>query len=344
MKMTLTIILTTLSLSALAKTPFKLTDSSRVNFDVCQINHNIILNKFIKQADSQVARMIRGIQFETERYTPDFKVEFYKKVLTDVVLKKIVFEELKKQLNQQSLKEFYNKRDNWNKPFLNDQKIALDLSAKIPAALKHIKDMNRINVTQSKLNELKNGIIKDAALSLLSKRYRQIGAGVFSRIVTGQAGKVATSQVLKTATMSLGSKLFISAAKGLMIDLITMPLHAYRLPPETLWTDLLDEYPELIIVPEWMKRGNIDDHPWSTHCHAIQRRTDRMDELFARAVRIDEQEFIRRLSYINEMAVEKPSTAKDPFEGMHRPAVIDNTYVKKPDLFRGSIPPYWSKK
>lgn len=343
MKRTLAIILATLSLSAFAQTSFKLTDSTRVEFDVCQVNHNIILDKFIKQTETQAAKLIHGIQIETELYTPAFKINSYKNVLTDIIIKRIIYSELKKQLNRENMKGFFAVKGNYNKPFLNDQAIVVDLNQHIPAALKQIKLTHNVKVAQDKLDDIKNDIIKDAALGLISKRYRQIGAGVFARILTRQTGKVATSQVLKSATVSLGSKLFISASEGLVIDLLTIPLHGYRLPPETLWTDLLDDYPELIIVPEWMHRGKIDDHAWFTHCSAIQRRTKLMDERFARALKIEEKEFIKRLIYINELVEEKTVAEKNPLTSYYLPIAVDNTYVKKPVIIKGSLPPYWAK-
>lgn len=342
MKRTLATILATLTLSASAQTSFKMTDASRVEFDVCQENHNIILDKFIKQTESQAARLMKGIQIEAKLYTPEFKINSYKNVLTDVIIKRIIYVELKKQLNRESMKGFFSKKGNYNKPFLNDQAIVVDLNQQIPAALKQIKITHNVKVAQDKLDDIKNGIIQDAALGLISKRYRQIGAGVFARIVGGSAGRVATSQVLKSATMSLGSKLFISASKGIVIDLVTLPLHGYRLPPETLWTDLLDEYPELIIVPEWMHKAKINDHAWGAHCSAIQRRTKLMDERFARALKIEEKEYIKRLSYINEMPDEKPELEKE-IPSYYRPVAVDNTYVKKPVIIRGSLPPYWAR-
>src|SRR6478609_3078464 len=80
---------------------FKLTDSQRVNFEVCQVNHNLILDKFIDQMNSQGTRMIKGISIEKKIQTPEFKLKLYKSVLKDVVLKRIIYSEIKKQLNSQ---------------------------------------------------------------------------------------------------------------------------------------------------------------------------------------------------------------------------------------------------
>ena len=328
--------------SSFAQT-FKLQASSnRADYQVCQENHNRILNKFIKQTDSQAARMIQGIYLESFEQIPEYKLDSYKEILNEIIVKRIFFTELSKQLNAQKMylpgkPEHYS-----NIKFLNPEAITIDLGAQYEKALDEIINAKNIKVGKNYLKDLRNDLIKNILLGMVSSRFRKIGAGIFARIALNQTGRIASGQVIKTATLKFGSKLFISAGTGLLLDLLTFPLHGYRLPPETEWTDLLADNPETIIVPEWMSKAGIRDAPWMAHCCAIQRRTKLMEKALSSAILTDEADFKASVREVYEMK-DKEETELDPYPRYNTTA-IDNTYVHRPVIYQKSPGPTWLVK
>lgn len=345
MKKVLTLLIAALSTQVMGQT-FKLTDGSRAELSVCQHNHNIILDQYINQMTSQGGRLIKGISIEHKTSKSEYKLKMYRSLLTDLVLRRIIYSELKNQLNRQTLKSFFDVKANYNKDFLNVDAIQVDLGAELSTHVEEIQHIGRINVAKDLIKNQYDNMLNEALTRISSKRYQKVGVGIYSRIAGKTAGKIATNQVLKRATLSLGSKLFISASKGLVIDLLTMPLKGSRLPPETLWTDLLEEYPELIIVPEWMKRGGIGDHAWGAHCSAIQRRTDHMEDILAKNKKLEESNFIKRVTLIHNLEEELPridEEEKEDYRSDYRPVAIDNTYVHRPMLSGVATTPNWAR-
>jgi hypothetical protein len=322
---------------------FKLQSSAnRVNYDVCQENHNRILNQFIKQVDSQIERMLNGIS--KERFSaPDFKLQYYKQILSELVVKRIFLKELSKQLNSKKMSQPGKPEFISGNQFLNPDAIKIDLEAQYQKNLEEIVNAKNIKVGKDFLKDLRNDLIKDAVKSLVSSRFRKIGAGIFARVVLGETGKIATGQVIKTATLHFGSELFVSVGTGLILDLLTFPLHAYRLPPETEWTDILDEHPETIIVPEWMKKAGVKDPPWLAHCCAIQRRTRHVEDALKQALESDESDFIASVREVFELSDVEEKEDKQLYQNYNY-APADNTYVYRPTVYRRSPGPSWLGK
>lgn len=334
-----------LSFQVMAQT-FKLTDDSRANLNVCQYNHNVILDKFINQMNSQGSRLIQGISVEKRAGTSNYKLKLYRSVLTEIVLKRIIYSKIKNQLNRQTLKSFYGLDSNYHKDYLNVDAIQVDLGAELYASLIEIKDIGKINIAINLIQDQYSNILNDASNILFSKRYQKVGAGLYSRIAGKSVGQIATKQILQKATLSLGSKLFISASRGMMIDLLTIPLKGSRLPPETLWTDLLEVNPELIIVPEWMRRGGIGDHPWYAHCNAIQTRTEHVEISLQKILKLEETSFMKRVTNIHNMDNEIPNFEEESQEDLrsnYRPIAIDNTYVHRPVGQGPLTSPVWAR-
>lgn len=341
MKHFITTLALTISFAASAQT-FKIQqDTGRADFDICQTNHQRILNKFITVSESQASRLINGIFHETDRGAPAFKIDAYKRVLADVLLKRIVYSELSKQLNAQKFSTYFSKKENYNKEIMSTEKIQVNIESQIPGLLKNISVKQQLNLDDSELqglsNYLLNKVIKEEAI----KHAKTLGKKIITSIIVVQGGKL----VLKSFTLSLGTKILTSAGTAILLDILTMPLKGGRLPPETLWTDLLNEYPSLIIMPEMMKHGGIHDHPWMSHCNAIQRRTKTMEKLLSEALNIDENEFISRVTSIYEMDDELGKVEKKPlFDYRPEPMPRDNTYVKPVVIHPRLKGPIWVHK
>lgn len=317
---------------------FKVSENSgRTDLNLCQENHNIILNKMLRQTDSQIVRLTRGIDEETQVHQPEYRLNAYHGLLHDLIIKRIIFNEIKKQLNARKLKDFFEARENYNKPYLIPADIKVDLDKEFSSVLKGIIGP-KLDLTPEFQQKLRKKLESEAKKSFMNARYREVGASIFTQLTAN-----VISNGLKSITLSLGSKIFINAAKGSIITLLTFPLHGYRLPPETLWTDLLEKHPELIFVPEWMKHGGISDHPWFSHCNAIQRRTKQMERPLATILKLEESTFINSVISIDNM--QDPKTIKTPeSNGLYPKPVVDNTYVKPPVLIDQQLPPAWAIK
>jgi len=136
--------------------------------------------------------------------------------------------------------------------------------------------------------------------------------------------------------VTLGSEIFVSVGLGAVLNVLTFPLHAYRAPPESIWTDILRKNPEMIINPEWMRYAGSNDDPWYTHSYSLLRRTDEMEDIMDKLLKKEEQEFIKQVTSINKAKDYKPEPTQKPF------VAIDNTYVAKPRMI--DLPPFWAMK
>lgn len=333
-----------LSLSSFAQT-FKLQSSTNIaQLDVCQENHNRILKKFANQADSQIARLLMGLTIEDDAGTPEFRMDLYNELLSELIIRRIIVSELTKQLNAQALSDFYKIKGNSGKPFLNPESINIDLENQHDLTMDQVIAIKNLKISKDYVKKLKTRLAGNALAILASKKFRRIGAAIFARILAKQSGKIATSAILKSVMVSFGSRLFISGGTGLIISLVTFPLHAYRLTPENEWTDLLAKNPELIMVPEWMKNGGISDPPWLAHCNAIQRRTTYMEKALTKSLALDENDFITRTAEINLLEEPKLEEVKPLYYYEPKPMPIDNTYVQKPIMMERNFAPQWAYK
>lgn len=341
MKYFITTLALTVSLTASAQT-FKIQqDTGRADLDICQVNHQRIINKFIAASESQASRLISGIFYETDRGAPAFKINAYKNVLADVLLKRIVYSELSKQLNAQKFSTYFSKKENYNKEIMSTEKIQVNIESQIPGLLKNISAKQHLNLDDSELQGLSNYLLNKAIKEEAIKHAKTLGKKIITSIIVVQGGKL----VLKSFTLSLGTKILTSAGTAILLDILTMPLKGGRLPPETMWTDLLNEYPSLIIMPEMMKHGGISDHPWMSHCNAIQRRTKTMERLLSEALSIDENEFISRVTAVYEMEDELTKVEEKPlFNYQPEPMPRDNTYVRPAVIHPQLKGPLWVHK
>jgi hypothetical protein len=312
-------------------------NSGRTDLNLCQENHNLILNKMLRQTDSQIVRLVRGIEEETQINQQEFRLNAYHGLLHDLIIKRIVFNEIKKKLNVRKLKDFFESRENYNKPYLIASDINVDLDKEINSVLGGIVGP-KLELAPEFQKKLKKKLESEAKKSFMEARYREVGASIFTQLTTN-----VISNGLKSISISLASKIFMNAAKGSIITLLTFPLHGYRLPPETLWTDLLEKHPELIFVPEWMKHGGISDHPWMSHCNAIQRRTKQMENALTKILKLEEGSFINSVINIDDMQDPKTISPPEATNRYPRP-VVDNTYVRPPVLINRRLPPAWAIK
>lgn len=322
------------SASAFAQIKFKNPDTLNLkSLKSTKENHLLILRSYKKQIDSEVSRLVLGIEYETNGKSPKFRLDSYKRLLVQLLIKRIFLTELEKQLISVDIDK-YIRQPQPRKPLFNTDSISLNLEHELGVHLESAA--KKESVGHYFLNDLKKNLIKSTLTTFAVKTYQSVGTGLLTKIIANGV----SSAALKSAVMSMGSKIFVSAGTASILSILTMPLQSYRLPPETIWTDILHKNPELIINPDWMKFAKTYDDPWYSHAYAILRRTNHMEKAFNTLMNKEEAEFQAQVRNIAKMV-----EFKKPEEKIYNPYApkVDNTYVKKP-LILEEPAPFWALK
>lgn len=302
------------------------------NYQNTQDNHLFILKTYREQIESELKRLIEGIEYESGSQNLS-KTQSLKVYFSELILKNILIHELEKQLSAINLDQHL--KSDKRKPVFNTQELTIDLQKEINSQLKSLNQYGLIS--DYLLKDLRDIVVKETLMLAGKKVFQSIGSGLLTKIVT----QGISSAALKSAAISIGSELFTKVGRGMIISILTFPLHAYRLPPEHVWTDILKENPEIIINPEWMKYAGSKDEPWFSHGYALLRRTKVMEDRFNSLLHKEEQAFINRIQMIMKIG---PSYDNE-FERNQRlgVAVRDATYVYKPKPYLPSLP-FWAIK
>ena len=328
----ISILLTSLTLSAQNRFHVP-TDKSLIrNYKNTQDNHLIILRTYHNQIESEIRRLIEGIEYESSSNNIS-KVTALKKYFSELVIKNILIGQLEKQLLSINLDTHL--KQNRIKPVFNTDQLSIDLQKEINIQLKSLHQNGLLS--EFLLEELKDEIIKETLKATGKKVFSSIGSGLLTKIVTQGVSTAA----LKSAVISIGSEAFIQAGQGMIITILTLPLHAYRLPPEHVWTDILKKNPEIIINPEWMKYAGSNDDPWLSHGYALLRRTKIMEDRLTDLLDNEEHDFLNQIQTICKIG--QVSGSKDPLRSRNNVAVADATYVYRHKPYLPSVP-FWALK
>lgn len=330
MKLILVLTLLLSSTLGFTQTKFKVSDYKNRITDLAPYKtlHQQILRSYKSQIDSIISRLVTGIEYESGLKNNKLTVSLYEKMLVKLMVKRVFINELQNQLAPVDLSKYaYNKKG--EKVFQTD-KLKINLEKEITSQLDEILKKNTLGYHF--INDLKIRIVRVTLIEASLDTFKAVGSGLLAQIVAQGVGGAA----FKTAMMSLGSEIFVSVGVGAILNILTFPLHAYRAPPESIWTDILRENPEMIINPEWMRYAGSSDDPWFTHAYSLLRRTKDMEKAMDTLLKKEEQEFIRQVT-----SIEKAKNFK--VESTQKPIVaVDNTYVAKPRLV--DIPPFWALK
>lgn len=297
-----------------------------------QENHHLILRTYRKQIDSEISRLVVGIEYETNSKGSKFKVNLYQNLLAHLLIKRIFLTELDKQLKAVDI-DAYVRRPQPRKPLFNTDGITINLEKEIGIHLDSV--VKKESVSHFFLNDLKANLVKSTLKTIAVKTYQSVGTGLLTKIIANGM----TASAFKSVVISMGSKVFISAGTATLLTILTIPLMGRRLPPETIWIDILKENPELIINPEWMKYAKSYDDPWYSHAYAILRRTSSMERAFNTLMTKEESEFqssVRSISKMQELKKEKTDFPNRPY--INQP---DGTYVRKPVYLDVHLP-FWA--
>jgi len=317
-----------------AQSTFKLTKKMTYprSQDENKINHMIILGKYRAQIDSEIKRLVTGLEYESIREERAFQIPSYQKLLLNLLVKRIFVQSLESQLNAVDLNKVVT--TNPRKKVFNTDNINVDLEKEMNIHLDEVLDEK--NIGHYFLNDLKKNLIKETIKNVAVKTYQSVGSGLLAKLVTTGISQAA----LKSTVIGLGSKVFVSAGTTSLLSLLTFPLHAYRLPPETIWTDILEKNPELILNPEWMRYAGSSDEPWSTHDYAVQRRASSMERALKRFIQTEEQAFQKSVTSISKMKkIEIDPKVKIIYDDLR--AKPDGTYVHKNNIIPDYVP-FWA--
>lgn len=334
MKIVLIILILLSSLSLSAQNRFHVpADKSLIrNYKNTQDNHLIILRSYQNQIETEIRRLIEGIEYENT-FKNVGKIHALKKYFSELVIKNILIAHLEKQLLSINLDTHL--KQNRNHPVFNTDKLTIDLQKEINLQLTSLHQNGLMS--DFLLEELKNSLIEETLKAAGKKVFSSIGSGLLTKVVTQGVSAAA----LKSAVISIGSEAFIQAGKGMIITILTLPLHAYRLPPEHVWTDILKKNPEIIINPEWMKYAGSNDDPWLSHGYALLRRTQIMEDRLTDLLQKEEQDFLNRIETICKIG--QVNELDDPLRYRNNVFVADATYVHRSIPYRPSVP-FWALK
>ena len=176
----------------------------------------MILNTYRSQIDSEIGRLLEGIEYESKY---EYRAKFMRSYLIDLTIKRIFVTNLIKQLRPLDLDEVKPPR----KVFSEDLKV--DLQKEIGLHLNQVAQVE--NFSDIALKQIKYQVTKEVLKSTALHAYKAIGAGLLTRIAVSGV----SSAALKSAVLSIGSEAFVSAGALTLVNLLTLPLHGYRLPP-----------------------------------------------------------------------------------------------------------------
>lgn len=326
--------------------------SGRVEFIHCHKNQNVIYDRYLKVLDSQIARLVYGLDFEISAQTPSYKIESYKAHLLDLIVKRLFVEELKRQFNINKLNNLYGTGDrsqvhDFHGKVFDLDHIKIDPNTYINNALtKAIQDNKNNTIPHNILQNFKKDLVKELISKFAKSAYKAVGNGLVAKIIAGTVTAELAKSMTRAALMSFGASVIKGAVKGSIISILTAPLYGSRKPPETIWREIYSKYPELILNPEWMKEAGSPDHPWLTHCASLQRQTESLEKTLHKILVSEETDFIAKMTEINEMRDPEEVRKEIMYTNSHYIAQRDNTYVKPivPVHVKPKEPPFWTQK
>jgi len=336
-----------------AQNYFKVPENKNlVEYKYCHANQNVIYDQFLKVLDSQISRLVYGIDFEESSQTPEYKLIAYKKSLLDLIVKKIFVEELRRQFNINQLNSIFGdgirpKQAMRNGKIFNLDDLKIDVHSSIQTALsKAIRDHKKHTIPHHIIEEFKKELIKELIQEFAKSAYKAVGSGLVAKVIAGTLVTELAKGLGRAALMSFGAAVIKGAVKGTILSILTAPLMGARKPPETIWREIYSKYPELILNPEWMREAGSPDHPWMTHCASLLRKTKSLEKALSQILTQQESEFIRGMTEINEMRDPEEVRQEELYRYHGRSTPRDNTYVKpainpKPKTLN---PPKWALK
>jgi hypothetical protein len=309
-------------------------DSRRVDLDLCQKNHSLILKTMSRNIDGQISRLLNGIDLELMNRADEATMNSYFFMLDELIAGRILFRELHKQLQDPGLKKFIEEHKNFNTPYLRPDGIALDLNNRIKQDLDKL--VTTLDMGQETREIIKREILDINTRYFIGSRTLQLGI-TFAEHMGIQLAKKGISRL----SFILSAKSFLLTPNYTILSVLTIPLHGHKTTAEESWVNLLENYPEFIFVPEWMSYGGVKDHPWMAHCSALQRRTKVMEFALERVIRNEENTFIQLIQKIQKNKKTAQNGGLDRLESIHPPR--DNMRLVNKTIPGENLIPSWAR-
>lgn len=286
----------------------------------CENNHQKILNAYDKLLASEISRLADGYHIEQTRGANQTQLKNYKSLLSAIVIKKTLVDEMKKQLSNKHLEAYFSKSNKRENIFnLNTMKVDLDKSFNKAIEEASLVSQKENSFTHYATHKFAHELVLKTGEHLVVAGYKSFATGVGVNIVSGVA--------LRSALIATGFDILKGAGFAAALFILTKPLMGGRLPPETIWLNILEEQPGLVINPEWMTDAGSPDDPWSTHCLTMQRETKRINGYIKEFLDAEEKIFIDSIVNISKGAiVKKPKAITNNYGYYIAPS--DNTSVK----------------
>ncbi len=292
-----------------------------LNFSECLGDHRDILNRYANQLNTEVLRMVTGINREKAAGAPASKIKRLKQLAGRLIIKEYLIRETAKQTsdalaNKQLMSSpasAYIARD-----ILNTDHIKLNID----------KSSHKKNPAIYILSVYKEEIKSEIVLDLGEEIFRSIGNGMVMKIATGAI----TAEAIEGAILSFGSGVLKGAGISAGLTLLASPLMGARKLPEDIWLDMLKKRPELIVNPEWMNEAGSPDAPWFAHCSALKRKAERIYESVSTLISREEVSFLNAVKNIESGY--RPATVRKTIQA-------DNTFVYVPKRIEQEVP-FWA--
>jgi hypothetical protein len=310
-------------------------DKNRLEYPQCKANHRVLLMSYRNQLDSEISRLLIGIDSEESAKAPKIRINAYYKLLLELSVKRVVIDEMINQLDRFDFNQFKT-TEGLKKTVFNTDAINVNIKDKVGKTLEAaLAKYNR--------NELSEHVVDTIKMKLFTNTVTAVGGHILKSVGSGLIANI-SGNALKGALLSIGSEALVGAVQGGIISLLAIPLMGNRLPMETAWLDLLGDHPEIIINPEWMRKAKSQDHPWVAHCYTILRETKRLEKILDSNLTKEERSFINSVTSIYKLEDPTPLTKPDnSFKRDYPTVAIDNTYVRKPVIIH-DIVPFWAQR
>lgn len=272
-----------------------LSRAPEIGYAQCQKDHALILDIIKGKHKKKIVRILEEA-YQLHRfneYEGLRKTYLENKILKNLV-SFIIISEMKKELMSKNLKEIvyekYNKKIKDKRKVFEMKYQNINIESYFTEALKSMKDIKYEKTVPGWLiNEIKSSIISEIVSQFAKNSFKIIVNGVAlelsKKVIAGTVSKQMVKAGLKKVAISFSGNVLASVGKGLVIELLTMPLKGNRLPPETLWLEVLNEYPGSILNPELMIQAGINDAEWPTHCNTINRRAFSVERVLEKLIK-----------------------------------------------------------
>lgn len=285
-------------------------NNPKVGYGYCQDNQVTLLNLLIKDSQVQINKISIAIDEERRIYAKKAHLNLYRQSLYDTVMNQVMLIQIRDQLTKKGLYNLISASEKSKSlSVLQLDKITIDLERELLATFerslseKTAKQIGEFSVDFLKgqiYNELLQGVLKGAyKVAVTSELRNQIG-----QYLAGEISKQVVNKAVKTTLTAFSKNMFKSIARGIIIDMLTLPLQSFTRAPEANLVDMMEEVPELMINPEWINPAGSKvpaRYEWKTHCLAMARKQKTIEWVLGKYRKSRNVEFAKELDILKDL-------------------------------------------